>query len=262
MKQKDSMLVKRYSFLERMAHFVHLATLFILLITGFKIYAGWDFMSYHIALVIHMIAAILFVFVNWIIIPYNVLTTECPSCSMCADKVHNIIIHRMRHIAHRYLFGLTDIRRMKQIFLNYLGKADYPAFTVYDVKNEGYIDKLHPVTQLMLFFEGAAVMLVVFTGIVLYDLQWAFFGLPVSEWILSGAEIISASLNMHVLAFIRTAHLMMAYFFIVELIIHVGIVEFDPKVWKYHKAIFLTGKEDLSDSNYVELVDVENNVEG
>ncbi|WP_406661602.1 cytochrome B [Methanolobus sp. ZRKC3] len=262
MEQKDSMIVKRYSFLERLAHFVHLFTLFILLITGFKIYGGWDFMSYHIALVIHLSAAFVFVFVNWVIIPYNVMTSECPRCPMCAAGVHNLFLHRMNHIAHRYLFGPTDVRRMKQIFLNYLGKGEYPAFTVYDVKNEGYIDKLHPVTQFMLFFEGGAVMFVVFTGIVLYNLQWTLLGLPISEWLISGAELISDPLDMHVLAFIRTAHLMMAYFFIVELIIHVGIVELDPKVWKYHKAIFLTGKEDLSDSDYVELLGAENNLEG
>jgi F420-nonreducing hydrogenase I cytochrome b subunit len=259
MEQKDSMIVNRYSFLERLAHLVHLLTLFILLITGFKIYMGWDFMSYHSALLIHMLAAVLFVFVNWIVIPYNVLTIECPHCPMCASGLHDVFFHRMKHIAHRYLFGPTDVRRMKQIFLNYLGKAKYPAFTIYDVKNKGYIDKLHPVTQLMLFFEGGAVMLVAFTGIVLYDLQWTAFGLPISAWLLSGAGIISTFLNMHVLAFMRTVHLMMAYFFIVELIIHVGIVEFDPRVRKYYKAIFLNGKEDLYDSNYVELVNTGEN---
>jgi len=49
----------------------------------------------------------------------------------------------------------------------------------------------------------------------------------------------------------------MAYFFIIEVIIHVGIIEFDPKVWKYHKAVFLTGEEDLNDRNYVKLVNAE-----
>ena len=56
----------------------------------------------------------------------------------------------------------------------------------------------------------------------------------------------------------KTVHLMMAYFFIIEVAIHVGIVEFDPKVWKYHKAIFWTGKGDLCNLDYVELVNVEN----
>lgn len=255
MKRKNTMTVKRYSFLERLAHLTHLVTLFVLLITGFKIYAGWDFIPYHVALPIHMFAAVVFVFVNWVIIPYNVFTTECPRCPMCADKAHNIAIHRILHIAHRYLFGPTDIKRMKQIFLNYLGKADYPAFTIYDVKNEGYIDKLHPVTQFMLFFEGGAVMFVAFTGIVLYNLQWTLFGLPVSEWLYTISEMVAPSLNMSALGFIRTMHLFMAYFFIIELIVHVGIIEFDPKVLKYHKAIFLTGEEELTDSSYVELID-------
>lgn len=257
MVQENGLVVKRYSFLERLAHFVHLVSLFILLITGFKIYMGWDFMTYRIALVIHLFAAVLFLFVNWIIIPYNVLMTECPRCPMCATGTHNMFLHKISHISHRYLFGPTDIRRMKQIFLNYLGKGGYPAFTIYNVKRRGYIDKLHPVTQFMLFFEGGAVIFIALSGIVLYDPQWIIFGFPVSEWLLSASEMIAPSLNMSALAFIRVIHLLMSYFFIVELIVHVGIVEFDPKVWKYYKALFLTGKEDLSDSDYVELIDAE-----
>ena len=37
----------------------------------------------------------------------------------------------------------------------------------------------------------------------------------------------------------------MTYWFVFELVVHVGILEFDPHVWKYYKAIFWTGKEDL-----------------
>jgi methanophenazine hydrogenase, cytochrome b subunit len=46
----------------------------------------------------------------------------------------------------------------------------------------------------------------------------------------------------------------MTYWFVFELIVHVGILELDPKVWKYYKAIFWSGKEDLTDTNCSEVV--------
>jgi cytochrome b subunit of formate dehydrogenase len=63
--------------------------------------------------------------------------------------------------------------------------------------------------------------------------------------------------NLGTLALIRTVHLLMAYFFIIEVTIHVGIIELDPKIWKFHKAIFWTGKSDLCDYHYVDLVNVD-----
>jgi cytochrome b subunit of formate dehydrogenase len=36
----------------------------------------------------------------------------------------------------------------------------------------------------------------------------------------------------------RFLHLLAAYCFVLELIIHVGILELDPDAWKYHKAVF------------------------
>jgi hypothetical protein len=36
--------------------------------------------------------------------------------------------------------------------------------------------------------------------------------------------------------------------------VHVGILEFNPHVWKYYKAIFWSGKEDLSDGHCVEVI--------
>ena len=57
------------------------------------------------------------------------------------------------------------------------------------------------------------------------------------------------------LEFLRVLHLLMTYWFVFELVVHVGILEFDPHVWKYYKAIFWTGKEDLSDTHYSEYVE-------
>lgn len=51
-------------------------------------------------------------------------------------------------------------------------------------------------------------------------------------------------------------HLLMTYWFVFELVIHVGIFEFDPKVLKYYKAILRSGKEGLIDTHYSEVVDL------
>jgi cytochrome b subunit of formate dehydrogenase len=59
---------------------------------------------------------------------------------------------------------------------------------------------------------------------------------------------------MSSLEFLRVIHLLMTYWFVFELIVHVGILQLDPKVWKYYKAIFWSGKEDLTDTNYSEPV--------
>ena len=39
-------IVERYTWLERVTHLVHLVAMLTLLITGFKIYFGWDFMEF------------------------------------------------------------------------------------------------------------------------------------------------------------------------------------------------------------------------
>ena len=248
---------ERHSFMERVAHLTHLISLFVLLITGFKIYFGWGFMAYHDAFYLHIIFAVMFIVANWIMIPYNIATTELPHCEMCKTGKHSALKHRVSGIFNRYIFGPADVKKSWQILLNYVGKADYPPITVYDVKNEGYIDKLHPATKFLLPIEGLAVFLIVVTGIVIYDLDWSILGLPISQWLLVIADIVAPIFNMGGIPFMRTIHLLMAYFFIIEVIIHVGIIEFDPKVWKYHKAVFLTGEEDLNDRNYVKLVNAE-----
>jgi F420-nonreducing hydrogenase I cytochrome b subunit len=45
----------------------------------------------------------------------------------------------------------------------------------------------------------------------------------------------------------------MTYRFVFELVIHVGILELDPHVWKYYRAIFWSGKEDLSNAHYAKI---------
>jgi len=49
-------IVERYTWLERVTHLVHLVAMLTLIITGFKIYFGWEFMSFQTARALHTIA--------------------------------------------------------------------------------------------------------------------------------------------------------------------------------------------------------------
>lgn len=240
----SSPVVERYTWLERVTHLVHLLTMFILLITGFKIYTGWGFMSFEAARSLHMIAVPFFLVANWLLVPYNIFA--CKERCTAEDRI--------RHAKDAYIFGIDDARRLIAIIKNFFGKGDYPAFTVYDENAGHYVTKLHPVMKLLLIFEGLAIFLVAITGIVLYSFNWSPLGIPVSQLILSIFWFFASFFNANALELIRTLHLLAAYWFILELIIHVGIIEFDPDAWKYHKAIFWSGKEDLSDRPFVEVI--------
>jgi len=244
MKSKDNpMVVERYTVLDRTAHTIHAAAMLVLIITGFKIYAGWDFMSFHNARALHMIAVPALLAVNWILIPYNIF-------SATEGGVQEKIAHFMDH----YVFGPEDAKRLKAIILNFFGKGEYPAFTIYDEVSGHYKTKLHPLMKILIVLEGTAIFVIAVSGIVIYRLDWALLGLPIGSWILLAGDLVAPAFNMSSLQFYRALHLLMTYFFVFELVVHVGILEFNPHVWKYHKTIFWSGKEDLSDSRYAEIV--------
>ncbi|AGF97555.1 methanophenazine hydrogenase cytochrome b subunit [Methanosarcina mazei] len=245
------LVVERYTWLERVTHLVHLISMFVLLITGFKIYTGWGFMSFESARALHMIAVPFFLVANWLLVPYNIFSCKEEHCS---------IGDRLYHFKESYLFGKDDAERLLDIIKNFFGKGEYPAFTVYDERKGHYVTKLHPGMKLLLIFESTAIVLVALTGIVLYSLTWSPFGIPVPEWILSISWFFASMINMDGLALIRYLHLLAAYWFVLELIIHVGILELDPDAWKYHKAIFWSGNEDLSDRHFVKVIEEKDQV--
>lgn len=240
------LVVERYTWLERLTHLVHLVAMFILLITGFKIYAGWDFMSFQTARALHMIAVPFFLVANWILVPYNLFACKEKRCS---------IRDRIVHFKESYMFGTADAERLIDIFKNFFGRGRYPAYTVYDERYGHYKTKLHPVLKILIVLESIAIVIVAITGVVLYNLNWAPFGIPVSAWILSVTWYFASFFNANALGILRLLHLLAAYWFVIELIVHVGIIELDPDVWKYHKAIFWSGKEDLSDRHFVKVIE-------
>ncbi|HII80437.1 MAG TPA: cytochrome B [Methanosarcina sp.] len=241
-------VVERYTWLERVTHLVHLIAMLILLITGFKIYFGWDFMPFQTARALHMIAVPFFLAANWILVPYNIFSYKGEKCS---------VRDRIKHFKESYMFGKDDAERLIAIIRNFFGKGRYPAFTIYDEHEEHYVTKLHPMLKLLIIFESTAILFIAVTGVVLYSITWSPLGIPISEWILSITWYFAPFFGVDALGLIRTVHLVAGYWFVFELIAHVGILEFDPDVWKYHKAIFWSGKEDLSDRRFVKVIEEE-----
>ena len=238
-----SMVVERYTITDRIAHTVHAIAMVVLIITGLKIYTGWDFMSFHTARGLHMIMVPFLLAVNWILIPYNIFS-----------EGHGIM-GKISHFTDHYIFGPKDAARLGGIIKNFFRKGRYPAYSIYDEEKGHYETKLHPVMKILIVLEGTAIFLIAVSGIVLYKLDWSLFGLPIGSWIISIGGMIAPVFDLTPIQFYRLLHLLMTYWFVFELVVHVGILEFDPHVWKYYKAIFLTGKEDLSDTHYSEYVE-------
>jgi cytochrome b subunit of formate dehydrogenase len=242
-------IVERYSLLDRVVHIVHAAAMLTLIITGLKIYFGWSFMSFHTARSLHMFAVPFLLVVNWFLIPVSI-----------ALATGGGIKEKFSHFLDHYVFGPRDASRMVGIIGNFFGKGKYPAFTIYDEASGHYKTKLHPLMKILIVLEGIAIVIIAISGIVLYSLNWSLFGLPIASWILSAGGLIAPSFGMSSLGFLRTLHLLMTYWFVFELVVHVGILELDSNVWKYYKAIFWSGKEDLKDTHYVEVVQTPNNL--
>ncbi|AKB44868.1 MULTISPECIES: cytochrome b [Methanosarcina] len=236
------MIVERYTVTDRIAHTVHAVAMLVLIITGLKIYMGWEFMSFHTARGLHMIAVPFLLAVNWILIPYNIFS-----------EGHGFM-GKISHFTDHYIFGPKDAARFGGIIGNFFRKGRYPAFSIYDETTGHYKTKLHPLMKILIVLEGTAIFLIAVSGVVLYKLDWSLFGLPIASWILTITGFISPLFNLSPLEFLRVLHLLMTYWFVFELVVHVGILEFDPHVWKYYKAIFLTGKEDLRDTHYSEVL--------
>lgn len=237
-------VVERYTGLERLNHAVHMLAMLTLIITGLKIYFGWSFMSFHTARALHMFVVPFFLVVNWFLIPVAIVLGS--GSGGIKDKFMHILDH--------YVFGPKDAARLAGILGNFFGKGKYPAFTIYDESSGHYKTKLHPLMKVLLVLEGIAIVLIALSGIVLYNVDWTFLGLPIASWILTVGGFFAPAFGMSSLEFLRILHLLMTYWFVFELVVHVGILELDPNVWKYYKAIFVTGKEDVSDGKYSEII--------
>ncbi len=139
----NPLVVERYTGLERLNHLVHAAAMLTLIITGLRIYFGWDFMSFHNARALHMFAVIFLLVVNWFLIPVT-----------WALAGKGGIKNKVMHFFDNYIFGPKDGVRMAGIIGNFFGKGKYPAFTIYDESGGHYKTKLHPVMKILVVIEG------------------------------------------------------------------------------------------------------------
>jgi Cytochrome b(N-terminal)/b6/petB. len=238
-KTKKKVTVERYNWVERWTHTFHAIAMLVLIFTGLVIYFRWDIMSFHNARMLHMIMVPVLLLTNWFLVPYGIL-----SHGWQEGGIKGIITH----FYYSYIFNIEDYRRLKGMVLNFFGKEDkYPKFTVYNEKTGHYKTKLHPMFKIFIVVEGMCIFLIFITGIVLYDVNLTIL-LPISGIITWVFGLFAPLLNMNGLEFIRWLHLALTYFFIFELVCHTLILEFDTKVFKYWKSIFIDGKEDLEGS--------------
>lgn len=228
---------QRYTLRDMVAHQSHMITCVLLVITGlymavqFNICTldAWRLISYQDLRLIHVVAGILFLLVNWTLIPYNLLTSG--------------------HIM-QYLFSLTDVKRLKNAVVGIIQHEKYPKYTIFNKTTRHYENKLHPAFKLMVIFEGMAIVLIGLSGIIMIDLKFGIVDYDIAAWnnfmawFVEGiVGSVSVFIGMTGIEFIRTIHLWATYWFVVELIIHLGFLGVDPRMTKYFKAMFLTGKE-------------------
>lgn len=230
-------IIERYNWVERYTHTFHAISMIILLFTGFAIYYRWNIISMHNARTWHMIAVPFLLVTNWILVPYGII-----SHGLEEGGIKGI----GHHFLNSYIFNKNDYDRLKKIISNFFGKEKkYPKYSIYLRDTNHYYTKLHPLFKIFIVIEGICIFLVFITGLVLYDVDWIFLNIHVSRIIISLFGYISSLFHMNSLSFIRLLHLLMTYFFVFEFIIHVFILEFNPKVFRYWKSIFIDGKEEI-----------------
>ena len=244
MSQSTGLVTERYDPKGMRAHAFHLFSCVTLIITGWYMAKqfnmctvmdasanAWQLIPYETVRMFHMFAALIFIIAVWIFIPYNLVTSG----------------HLLSEI-----FFIPDAIQLKNLFLSLFKKAEYPRFVIVDEKSGHYKNKLHPFVKLMVIPENIAVVLIVITGLIMYNPEFAIWQTTVEPAILMGVGYVSTLFNMSPIGFVRTIHLWAMYWFIVELVLHFGFLGMDPRTMKYFNAVFVNGKEDMDE--YTEII--------
>ncbi len=230
----EKMMVTRHTTLERLCHFTNIASLALLLASGFIVYLGLPCLAYGDAYAIHIIAAAVFVAVNWIVMPYSVLANKTlPS----------------------YFFWPADLKRLWGTIKNFVTGSEYPPYTVYDSGKHRFVNRLHPIGKLLLYGHYTALFLATVTGIVLYSRPLSLLGFNVTGLILRLIDMAAPSFHLSGMALARILHVAVAYYFVAEIIVHAGIVQLDPKKLPHLKSMFIDGTEDLYSDSTADIVD-------
>jgi len=226
-------MVTRHTTLERLSHYASIIFLVSLAGTGFTIYLGLPYLQYQDAYRIHIISAAAFLAVNWIVIPY-------------AAVINGRIIE--------YWFWSSDVRRLLGVLSNFFIGTEYPRYTIYDERRGKFRNRLHPITKLLIYLNYAALFISTLTGVVLYSTMLTIFSVNISGAVLKVFDFVSPTINMSGFEMARLLHLIAAYWFVIGTVIHVGIVQLDPKKFEHIKSMFLTGREDLMMDPTAEIV--------
>ncbi len=228
------MVVTRHTTLERLSHFTNIASLSLLLASGFIVYLGLPYLAYGDAYAIHIISAAVFVSVNCIVMPYSAFVNRTlPS----------------------YVFWPADLDRLWWVIKSFIAGSEYPQYTVYDTGKHRFVNRLHPVSKLLIYGHYAALLLAAVTGIVLYSDSLSALGIDVSGLILRTLDVFAPSFRLPGMAFARILHVTAAYYFVAEVIVHAGIVQLDPRKFQHLKSMFIDGKEDLLSDTTADIVD-------
>ncbi len=224
MNDKNRLIVTRHTTLERLSHYANILSLAGLAASGFIIYLGLPYLDYADAHVIHILCAAVFLAINWIVIPYSI-----------------IVDRRLGEFG----FTLSDLRRLGGVISNFFTGSEYPRYTIYDERKGRFKNRLHPVTKLLLYSHYVALFVVTVTGVVLYSTRLSVIGINISNIILTVLDFVSPLLALSGIGLARVLHLAAAYWFIIEVVLHAGMVQLDPRKFQHIKSMFISGKEDL-----------------
>ena len=231
----DRMVVTRHTTLERLAHYTNIVSLMSLLASGFTMYMGLPYLSYGDAYAIHIISAAVFIAVNWIVLPYTAFV--------------NMTLPG-------YLFWPADVKRLWGVIKNFFsGSSEYPAYTIYDLGKRRFVNRIHPVGKLLIYTHYIALFVATVTGIVLYANPLAPMGVDVSGILLKLMDAAAPSFGVSGRALAMILHVAIAYWFVTEIIIHVGVIQLDPKKFQHLRSMFVDGKEDLYSDPTADIVD-------
>jgi cytochrome b subunit of formate dehydrogenase len=224
MTDRNRLMVTRHTTLERLSHYANILSLAGLVASGFIVYLGLPYLDYADAYAIHILCAAVFLAINWIVIPYSAI----------ADK-------RLME----FWFLPSDLRRLGGVLGNFFTGSEYPRYTIYDERKGRFKNRLHPMTKLLLYSHYAALLVVTVTGIVLYSTRLSLIGFNVSGIILTVLDFASPLFSLSGIGLARVLHLAAAYWFVIEVVVHVGMVQLDPRKFQHLKSMFIDGREDL-----------------
>lgn len=230
----DRLIVTRHTTLERLSHYANIVSLAFLLASGFVMYLGLPYISYSDAYSIHIICAAAFIANNWIVMPYTAFVNmSLPG----------------------YFFWPADLGRLWGILKNFFSGSEYPPYTIYDIGKGRFVNRIHPVGKLLLYSHYVALFVATITGIVLYSSSLTLLGFGVSSLIIRALDMLAPSFHLSGMALALVLHVAAAYWFVAEIVIHVGIVQLDPKKFQHIRSMFVDGKEDLYSDQTADIVD-------